>query len=676
MKVTKKKIILILFFIILIAFIWYIHNKQKNSEISEKEKEKLLYTVTKWDIKTEVKVMATAKLANEQNLSFWQEWKITNVNVKIWDIVTVWEVLAELNLEQYDNSIESAFLELENAELWLNKLINNDTSVLESQLNLQINETQSNYNIELEQQTLLKKQLEVNLEQQKDLLEKMSRDYEIAQKNLEIQKSDLAISSELEIEQVQNSLSSREQTVNNVISSINSNLWDLKNQVRKVDKIFWVSYEFKNENDNYEHLLSAENKILKNQTKELISNSYLVIEKYENIIKEISIKNYTNEQISEAIQKFYLDTEIFVELFDTAIDAVENSIESLNVLTTTEIQWFNNILVWARINIVSSRNQLNSLSSSINSLLSWENQKKELEITLKQKQVDFDMQKSLFEKQKKDLLNQAKSYDNLKQDNKNNLIKQQNKINNIIEKIDVLKKELRDIKDWADQYDIKQQKNLIQQAKLKIERIQDNKDDYQIIAEFDGRVRSIDIVEWEQYKLDDNNFIVIENPDLIELELQVNQIDIVKIKENDPVIVTFDSYPNTPIEAKITTRNVNPEPNWRWGIYYEATILLEKQNLEILAWMSAIVKILTSKADDVLVIPSLSLSYEKDKKFVYIKNNEEYKKHEIKTWIINNFQAEVIEWLENWDIIKASILDEKTLIEMWIDEQSNSPFWN
>jgi multidrug resistance efflux pump len=45
--------------------------------------------------------------------------------------------------------------------------------------------------------------------------------------------------------------------------------------------------------------------------------------------------------------------------------------------------------------------------------------------------------------------------------------------------------------------------------------------------------------------------------------LQVSQIDVVKIKEGDPVVVTFDAFPNNPITAKVSNRNVNPETNTR-----------------------------------------------------------------------------------------------------------------
>jgi len=243
-----------------------------------------------------------------------------------------------------------------------------------------------------------------------------------------------------------------------------------------------------------------------------------------------------------------------------------------------------------------------------------------------------------------------------------------------LERIDVLKKEMKDIKDWADAYDIQQYRNAISQAKLRLDRTKDQKDDYQIIAEFDGRVRSVDIVEGEQYEQDDRQFIVIENPNLIELELEVNQIDIVKIKKGDPVVVTFDAYPNDSIQATITSRNVNPKPNDRGGIYYEATVLLEKQEQEILAGMSSLVTITTAEVENIVIVPILSLKQENGKQFVYIKKWEEYKLHEVELWIMNNFEAEVLSGINKWDIIRITALTEEELELMWIDDGSANPF--
>jgi hypothetical protein len=41
---------------------------------------------------------------------------------------------------------------------------------------------------------------------------------------------------------------------------------------------------------------------------------------------------------------------------------------------------------------------------------------------------------------------------------------------------------------------------------------------------------------------------------------------------------------------------------------------------------------------------------------------------------MNNFQAQVLRWLDAGTIINSSVLDEDVLKEMWIDDSSNSPF--
>lgn len=674
MKIWKKSIFSIVIIIALITA-WVFWNQKQKLLIEEENKIKMAYVVKTWDIKSEVKVTATAKLANEQNLSFWQEWKITKVNVKVWDEIKAGQILAELNMDDYQNAIQTSTLELENAKLSLNKLLNNDTSLSESQINSQINETQSSYYLEIEQKVNLEKQLSTSLEQKKDELEQMKRDYDLAQKNLEIAKAWLNVSSEIETEQTQDLLINRSQTINSILSSLKPILWDMKLLVEKTDKIFWVSPTFDEENDSYEHLLSAKKTSLKTQTIDYIKNSYEFINKYKTEFSKINW-NLSDNEINTIIQNFYNDSEILIKLFDWSLDAIDMSIDSIDVLPVSKLDWFSSTLNASRSSVISIRSQLQSLSSSINSLLSWESQENKLQVSLEQKQLDYNISETALKKQKENISIKTKELENFEKDNLNQINRKKSQIEIYSEKISVLKMQLKDLLDWPDSYDIKQQQNLINQAELRLERTRDQKDNYQIIAEFDGRIRTIDIAEWEQYKLDDRKYIVIENPNLIELELQVSQIDVVKIKEWDPVVVTFDAFPNNPITAKISTRNVNPETNTRGWIYYKANVILEKQQLEILAGMSALVTIITNQANNVILIPTLAMVQEWGKQYVYIKGWEEYKRHEIKTGIVNNFQAEVVEWLIEWNIIKASVLDAETLKSMWIEEWGDSIFGN
>lgn len=670
----KKKYIIITLIIIISGTWWYFWNQNKKEKQEAEKLAKMNYTVKKWDIKNEVKVTSTTQLADEQNLSFWQAGKIKKVYVNVWDEVKAGQILAELNMDDYENTINTAKLELDNARLSLTKLLNNDTSLRESQLNSQIKQTKANYEVEIEQENVLKKQLETLLAQKNNNLEQLVRDYKLAKKNLEINEEWLNLNTNIETKQTETVINTRKQTIDSVINWLNTSLWDIEIIIESIDKIFWVSTEFRNINNDYEIYLWAKDSGLKLETENNITNSYNILSKYKNIFNNTDFLSISDEEIYSIIENYYNDTKILITLCDSAIDSLDKSIESYWYLTSTMIDWFKTIVTSSRTSSISLRSKIETYLGSINSISLNTDEEEKLNISLDQKNLDYEKQEENLKKLWEQILTLKNEIENQEIDNKNQLNRKKAQNQAILQNIEVLKKELKDLLDWADEYDINQQRNLVSQAELRIEKVKDQKDDYQIIADFDWRVRNIDIVEWEQYKLDDRKYIVVENPNLIELELQVSQIDIVKINEKDPVVITFDAYPNTPIKSYINSRNVNPEPNWRWWYYYKANVLIEKQDLEILAWMTALVTITTDSADDIILIPSLSLLQEWEKKFVYKKQAWKYIKQEIKTWIINNFQAEVIEWLNVWDIIKSSVLDEDTFENMWIDETSSSIF--
>ena len=632
----------------------------------------MMYTVTSWDIQSQVKVSATASLVNEQNLSFGQEGKITKVYISIWNEVIAGDILAELDMDEYFNTIQTAELEVENAKLWLSKLVNNDTSLAEAQIQSQLNEARSSHDIETQEFQVLKQQLDTTMQQNIDQLEQQKRDYSLAQESVNIAWSGLSVDIDSETEQTQNSLQSREQTINSLISTLRSNLGDAEFVVESVDRIFWINEIFEDQADTYQQSLSARNTWLKRETESHIRKSYIFLKDMKNEVDNLAASD-NDDEIYDLIDEFYEKSELLITLCDSALDALDMTVVGYRITETT-LQWFVVTVSSARSNANTLRAQLQSLASSINSLLSDEVQQGQLQVSIDQKKLEYDRQWISLQKQKEDIELLTTQIQTLEKDHSNQISKSQAQIIILSERKEVLEKELDDILDGADEYDIQQQQNLVRQSQLRLERSKDQQDDFQIIAEFDGRVRTVDIVEWEQYELDDRKFIVVENPNLIELKLQVSQIDIVKIKEEDPVQITFDAYPNEPISAKITSRNVNPEPNGRWWVYYEAMIVLEKQDQEILAWMSALVTIITQESKDTLIAPTLSLVQQAGKQFVQLKTWDDYELTEIQVGVTNNFQVEIVSGLKKWDIIKASVLDDEALKDMWIDDASASPF--
>lgn len=674
MKISKKSIFFIIIVLIISVF-WYFWNADKKEKLENKELKKQEHIVKKWDIKNLVKANAKVQLANEQKLSFWKEWKIIEVFVKEWDQIQAWQILAELDLSTYENNIKQANLELENAILWLRKLEENDTSLREKQLITQINEGNKNYGLWKNEEILLKNNQETLLKQKNDQLNQLSKDYQIALKNLELTKNWVYIDTNFETEETLSKLTDRTQKIKSIINSLNTNIWDLKLIVESIDEIIWVSKKFNNQDyEKYDWFLWAKNTYIKEETKKNVIDSYSLIEKYKNIFNTVSTEN-TDKEIYDIIEEFYKETELIVKLCDNSIETLDASIVSLWSLTQEMINNFKEKIKSIRANVLNTRLNLDNLSSSINYLQSKQIQEDKLDLSLEGKNLNYEKQAAFVEKQKNDIEIFKQELEDLKNSQKNELDRKISQNNSILENINLLEAELKDLRDWADKIDLNRQRILIKQAELNLEKTKDQKEDYQIIADFDWRVRSIDIKKWEQYKINDAKYIVVENPDLIELKMQINQIDIVKVKEKSPVEITFDAYPEKIIYAKVTDRNVNPEDNWRGWIYYEASIIIDKQNLEILAWMTALVSIITDEAKNIIVIPSLSVVKKWEKIFVEKKIWDKFKLTEIEIWIKNNFLYEVKKWLNEWDIIKWSVLDEKILDEMWINKEESFNFW-
>lgn len=47
---------------------------------------------------------------------------------------------------------------------------------------------------------------------------------------------------------------------------------------------------------------------------------------------------------------------------------------------------------------------------------------------------------------------------------------------------------------------------------------------------------------WDNLKNENDMYVYIENPNLFEVTVKLDQIDVVKVKIWDPAIITFDSY--------------------------------------------------------------------------------------------------------------------------------------
>ncbi|MEI8091194.1 MAG: HlyD family efflux transporter periplasmic adaptor subunit [bacterium] len=90
--------------------------------------------------------------------------------------------------------------------------------------------------------------------------------------------------------------------------------------------------------------------------------------------------------------------------------------------------------------------------------------------------------------------------------------------------------------------------NGIRQKELALEQTKKDLEDLQIIAPFDGTLRKIDFKVGDKVTSSDEKYVYLENPNLVEVTVLLDQIDIVNVQPGMTVEVVLDSYPNETFE--------------------------------------------------------------------------------------------------------------------------------
>jgi hypothetical protein len=209
-------------------------------------------------------------------------------------------------------------------------------------------------------------------------------------------------------------------------------------------------------------------------------------------------------------------------------------------------------------------------------------------------------------------------------------------------------------------------------------------DDYKIIANFDGVVTKLDMQIWDSIETNSNSssdqkYIYVETPDLLEVNLDIDQIDIVKISTWMPVEVYLDAFPEntyTWVFSEIDTMPDSSSDMWWWN--YKAKVVFQKNSPEerILWGMSANIKVVLNEEKDALVIPNPAIvDNEIWEKIVRFQDkNGEWIDKVIEIWLSDDVNTVVLSGLKAWDIIKGLYITDSAITNAWIVDDEDS-FW-
>ena len=396
-----------------------------------------------------------------------------------------------------------------------------------------------------------------------------------------------------------------ETVLKSTVLSIKDYITQWEKAIISLDKIFGVSSKYADENDAFEEYLSKKKTSYKSQTNRNISKAYDLLEDLKDAYDDLDWNVSLNDK-SEILRALKIANNLFETLYDaseSAYDALENS-EVNEVLTSTMIWNFENI-VW----------NISALARSSQSAI----------------------------------LNSNNTIKNLSFSNSNDLAIQakKNEIENLKNSIRLQEQSLQDIKKWWTDSQKSIAANTVEQWEITVSKAKKWLESYQITAPFDWVIRKIDFEIWDKIYSTNPKFIYIENPDLIEISVQLDQIDIVNVEEWMPAEIEFDAYPGVIFEWEIT--KIDTKANISAGIVsYTVKINIDRWNYKILGWMTANVKIIITRQENAIQVPTTYIQNIGDRNYV---KNSSGNLIEVELWISDNNMVEVISGLKNWDEI-------------------------
>jgi hypothetical protein len=198
-----------------------------------------------------------------------------------------------------------------------------------------------------------------------------------------------------------------------------------------------------------------------------------------------------------------------------------------------------------------------------------------------------------------------------------------------------------------------------------------------LTANFDWVITEMDIQVWDSINPTSNNtnpkYIYVESNDILEMTFDVEQIDIIQLKVWMDAEVYLDAYPNEVYYWKIS--EINTIPNMTSATTtYKMTVAFQKNDPSeiILAWMWWSAKIILSKIENVLLVPSQAITTISWQNMVMLKKWEEWIESPVEIWDADETNTEIISWLKAWDIVKSMFYSNEWMTSMWLETESQA----
>lgn len=611
------------------------------------------YEVQTGEISTSLSLAGTTKFANAQKLTFVQQGKVTSVKVKVWDQVKKGQVLASISTDKLDTTLERNKRDLNAKKRAYEKKLKDADSGLD------LLKAQAEYDQKLLEQTLLPQkqtsetetaQIAVenakqNLKDQEKALKDLQDDYAIMYgtwKNA--QNSDLGLS-KTAIE--------RNQKFEAYVREFKIQALSLQSILDGYDRVMQETKKFLNPEDYTHVYIGADDQILRgksvSQFYELQKQVDVLDDLYAQYSK-IPVASLTEGKILEGYQVFKTIWDQLSQWGTLNYNMVMKSVPSGKVDKTaiagyaktlgTDIESEGYALKNKYMTTVAKlKEDMNSDSGS---------DQESMQTKINKAKIALQDSKLKLQNAQEELMSLKTKQQIAKLTAESDLKTAKNKLDDLMDKVEI-SEELQAAKD------------ALESAQEEIKTTLKQYEDYQIIANFDGLVTKVEMQVWDSISSSNNSsstekYIYVETPNLLQVTLDVDQIDIVKISVWMPVQVVLDALSDQTFTGVISEIDTMSESS-----SYKASVVFQKHSddQKVLGGMSASVKVTLEQATDTIIVPSPAIADNVNgEKIVRLKKWDQRVDQVVEIGISDDANTQILSGLKVGDVIKGLYIND------------------
>jgi len=594
-----------------------------------------------------IKVAGTAELVNEQKLRFNQTGKVDAVYFSDGQTVKADQIIAELDKGDLENDISQAEISLKNSQITLQNLLDGSTDAEITKAKNSVSETGNKLTIAKQNLEIEKTNYTANLEDLDNELEVAQEDFAQKKRDLETAKTNLSNTLIYENKDMDASTTAYYQKFADALSDAKGYLADVQSNLDTINRFVGIEGEYESLNDAYEQNLGVLDS----------STLYDTKQKYKSVKSdyESAYAKYA-ETGSENLNAITDLLNVIRNLMTKDTDLLEKYYALINATTSGS-----NISQSEIENYKSSASNLKSeaqtKTTAIQNLINDLNNAEDVDIaqlrsneTITQKEEAVKSAELNLKKSQNTLTNLEQTIAGKKENARLSLVSAQDEVTTLENNLAEAKNDLQDMLDGEDADVIAKARNDVIQKELSLEKTKSGADKYEIIAPFDGIVRQIDYKVGDNILSDDDKYVYIENPNLLKIEILLDQIDIIKVEVGQKAEIVFDALPSKTFEGVIEEVNQTPEST-SGVVSYPVNLTLNKGEEKIFSGMTATVEIITAEAENVISLSNSLITTHNDKSTVLKLVDGKPTPTEVTLGVSDDINTEIVSGVSEGDVI-------------------------